>query len=73
MRYNEVSMMMWIGFKWLRIEPDGGLVSTLGPIKAVEGCLDKARLSSYRVVNTLPIGCTNQSVNAVKGNKRCLF
>jgi len=29
--------------------------------------------SSYRAVNTLRLGYTNQSVNAVYGNNRCLF
>jgi hypothetical protein len=29
--------------------------------------------SSYRVVNTLRLGYTNQSVNAVQLNNRCLF
>ena len=29
--------------------------------------------SPYRAVNTLRLGYTNQSVNAVKGNNRCLF
>jgi hypothetical protein len=27
----------------------------------------------YRAVNTLRLGYTNQSVNAVEGNNRCLF
>jgi len=30
-------------------------------------------LSPYRAVNTLRLGYTNQSVNAVEGNNRCLF
>jgi hypothetical protein len=29
--------------------------------------------SPYRAVNTLRLGYTNQSVNVVKGNNRCLF
>jgi len=29
--------------------------------------------SPYRAVNTLRLGYTNQSVNAVLGNNRCLF
>ena len=29
--------------------------------------------SPYRAVNTLRLGYTNQSVNAVQGNNRCLF
>jgi len=31
------------------------------------------RFSSYRAVNTLRLGYTNQSVNAVQGNNGCLF
>jgi len=31
------------------------------------------RPSPYRAVNTLRLGYKNQSVNAVKGNNRCLF
>jgi hypothetical protein len=27
----------------------------------------------YRAVNTIPLGCKNQSVNDVWGNNRCLF
>jgi len=29
--------------------------------------------SLYRAVNTLHLGYTNQSVNVVQGNNRCLF
>ena len=31
------------------------------------------RSSPYRAVNKLRLGYTNQSVNAVQGNNRCLF
>jgi len=33
----------------------------------------KTRTSSYRAVNTIRLSYKNQSVNAVKGNSRCLF
>ena len=32
-----------------------------------------SRFNSYRAVNTLHLGYIKQSVNAVKGNNRCLF
>ena len=43
------------------------LVSDAQSISAIK------TFSPYRAVNTLRLGYTNQSVNIVEGNNRCLF
>jgi len=36
-------------------------------------CGQNVEFRTYCVVNTLRLGYTNQTVNAVQGNNRCLF
>ena len=44
-----------------------------GPTGCTKICTLRMKDSPYRAVSILRFSYTNQSVNAVKGNNRCLF
>jgi hypothetical protein len=52
--------------------PSGGIVLLMAVKTRGYGILFE-RPSPYRAVNTICLGSTNQSVNVVYGNNRCLF
>ena len=71
-------MVLWEVDFWKYVGGGGVGAEHLGWVLCKEGSIIHVHThththSLYRAVNTLHLGYTNQSVNVVQGNNRCLF